>query len=108
MSWNTIEKSKTGIIQYTLASYSTSITNSHSSNFKVTGYSNGTVSFTNNGDMTAYVYGTMDNVEYFITASKNNPTQSGDKLSWSIPVKGIKVSCSGNNTIDNIDILIES
>ena len=49
----------------------------------------------------------MDNVEYFIIASKSNPTQSGDKLSWSIPVKGIRVSCS-ENTMDNIDILIES
>ena len=36
MSWSTVEKSTTGMIEYTLASYSTSITNSHSSNFKVT------------------------------------------------------------------------
>ena len=110
MSWNTIEKSQVGSVTYIYSKYSDSITGGNKSNsFNALGFNQGSISFTNDrsGNMTVTVYGSIDGINFFTLKSKENPETSGDAISWSKPVRYIKIGCS-SDTIDNIALLTET
>jgi hypothetical protein len=109
MSWNTVEKSQVGSVTYIYSKYSGSITSGISNSFNALGFNQGSISFTNNrpGNMTVTVYGSIDGTNFFTLKSKENPEVSGDAISWSKPVRYIKIGCS-SDTIGDIALLTET
>ena len=107
MSWDIINKSQTGTVQYMSANYDTTLNAATSNSLNVVGYGQGNVIFTCNGAMTATLHGSLDGNNYFTITSLLNPPTTGAKLSWDLPIKYIKVGCTAN-TISNIYLLAES
>ena len=56
--------------------------------------------------MTALLSGSLDGSNFFIIKSETDPT-SPSELSWSIPIKQVRIECSANS-MTNITLVMES